>query len=284
MIFLHVGALLAPFTFNWGAFWVFAILVWITNGLGVCLGYHRLLTHRSFKCSKTLEYLFAVCGLLSSQGGAINWVATHRYHHVISDKETDPHSPRNGFLWAHMLWFMYRNPILETDEFRNRWAPELMKDPVHRFLSKQEWMGQYVLGIMLFALGGLPFVVWGIFLRTIVALHITWLVNSASHTWGYMTYDCKDNSRNLWWVGFLAFGEGWHNNHHAFQFSAAHGLRWWEFDLTYITIKALSILGIASDIRLPSLVTIQNKAMWTKQAKLLSREREAMLAAGSNIF
>ena len=120
VVFLHLGALLAPFTFNWPAFWVFLVLLWISNGLGVCLGYHRLLTHRSFKCPKALEYFLTVCGILTSQGGAISWVATHRYHHTQSDTHLDPHTPSRGLVWSHMLWFIFHSPILESKEFRAR--------------------------------------------------------------------------------------------------------------------------------------------------------------------
>ncbi len=152
-----------------------------------------------------------------------------------------------------MMWFLYHSPILENESFLHRWAPELVKDPVHRFFDRYGWAGQWLLGILLLWWGGFPFIVWGVFLRTVVALHVTWLVNSATHKWGYKTYDAKDDSRNLWWVGLLGFGEGWHNNHHAFQYSAAHGLRWWEFDLTYLTIRILSFFGLAHSVRLPNL-------------------------------
>ncbi len=252
VVFLHLGAILAIFTFSWPAFWVFFVLLWITNGLGICLCYHRLLTHRSFKVSKPVEYLLTFFGVLTSQGGATNWVATHRYHHATSDTEEDPHSPRKGILWSHMFWFLYPYPFLHDQQFMERYAPELANDKMHQIFSDYGWVGQWVLGTILLAWGGLPFVIWGIFLRTVVALHLTWFVNSVTHKWGYRTYQTKDDSRNLWWVGLLAFGEGWHNNHHAFQYSAAHGLKWWEFDLTYITIRIFTFFKLASAVRLPN--------------------------------
>ena len=214
--------------------------------------YHRLLTHKSFKCPKFFEYFLAFLGSLSSQGGPITWVATHRYHHVNSDSNDDCHSPRHGFLWSHFLWFVYRSAILDDKTFPVRYAPELAKDPFYRFLERYGWTGQWLLGFLLLLWGGIPFVVWGIFVRTVAALHVTWLVNSATHQWGYRTFQTKDESKNLWWVGLLSFGEGWHNNHHAFQTSAAHGLRWWEVDVTYWTIRLFSLFGLAYDIRVPN--------------------------------
>ena len=257
VISLHVGALFAPWTFSWTAFWIFLVLLWLTNGVGVCLGYHRLLTHRSFKCAKPLEYLFTILGSLTSQGGAISWVSTHRYHHKFSDLEGDPHTPTQGFLWSHMLWFLYRSPVLEGKDFYEKWVPELTRDPFHRFIGKYGWINQWILGMVLLAWGGLSYVVWGIFLRTVVALHLTWAVNSATHKWGYRTFKTTDDSRNLWWVALLTNGEGWHNNHHAFQYSAAHGLFWWEFDVTYLTIRILSAFKLANAVLIPNKAQIQ---------------------------
>lgn len=251
LIFLHGGALLGLFTFNWAAFLVFMVFFWLTAGLGMTLCYHRLLTHKSFQCPKTLEYVLAFLGSLNSQGGPISWVATHRYHHGNSDTNDDCHSPRHGFWWSHLLWFVYRSPILEDKQFTVRYAPDLVKDPFYRFLERYGWAGQWLLGGLLLIWGGIPFVIWGIFVRTIAALHMTWFVNSATHRWGYQTFQTKDGSRNLWWVGLLSFGEGWHNNHHAFQSSAAHGLRWWEVDATYWTIRLLSMFRLAYNIRTP---------------------------------
>ncbi len=258
---LHAGALLAPFTFTWPAFWVFFFLVWVTGGLGICLAYHRLLTHKSFQCPKWFEYFVTFLGTLSLQGGPLRWVGTHRYHHITSDTEDDPHDSNKGFWWSHMLWFFKYTPKLEDREFWVRYAPELDKDAGHRVIQKLNWLGPYALAVILFLVGGLPFLVWGFFLRTAVVLHMTWLVNSATHRWGYQSYKSEDNSRNLWWVALIGFGEGWHNNHHAFQASARHGLAWWEIDLTYITIKLLSYLGITKAIRVPSASSCAQKAI-----------------------
>lgn len=248
---IHAGALFAPFTFSWPAFWTFFIIQWITGGTGICLGYHRLLTHRSFETPKWLEYFLTLCGCLALQGGPIKWVSTHRMHHAFSDRPQDPHSPTRGFWWSHIIWlFPYSAAIDDTKQFYS-YAPELAKDKVHQFMEITHPYQNIVLGLILFAFGGWPFVVWGIFLRLVFVYHCTWLVNSAAHIWGYRTYETNEGSRNNWWVALLTYGEGWHNNHHAYLYSAAHGLRWWEFDLTYFTIKFLSFLKLATRIRRP---------------------------------
>lgn len=150
-----------------------------------------------------------------------------------------------------MLWFIYRDPRFEDPSFYEKYAPELSKDLFYRILGRFQWVPQTVLGVVLLLWGGWPIVFWGIFLRTVLALHGTWLVNSAGHMWGYQSFKTKDWSRNNWWVAAVSFGEGWHNNHHAFQRSARHGLQWWEIDLTFLTVKLLSFFNIISRIQIP---------------------------------
>ena len=249
--FIHAGALLAPFTFSWGALAVFMVLQFITGLLGVTLCYHRLLAHRSFQVPKGLEYVLAFFGSLALQSGPIKWVATHRVHHAFSDRPQDPHSPRRGFWWAHMLWLFVSDDVLDDPAKFRRYAPELAKDRVYQIMDATAPWQTVVLGVALWVVGGLPWLVWGMFLRITFVYHITWLVNSAGHLWGYQSYNTNEGSRNNWWVALLSYGEGWHNNHHAYLHSAAHGLRWWEFDMTYLAIRMLSWLGLASRIRLP---------------------------------
>ncbi len=259
IIGFHIAAIAGFFTFTWPAFWVFLVLGWLTGGVGITLCYHRLLTHRSFKLVKPLEYLLSALGCLACQAGPIKWVAAHRLHHAYSDKEGDPHSPLKGFFWAHMGWCLTKDRIIDNPKEYYKFAPDLAKDPVHVFLDNYHILWTILLAISLYAWGGIPFVVWGVIVRTVAVYHITWLVNSAAHVWGYRTYKSEDQSTNLWWVALLAYGEGWHNNHHAFQYSAKHGLRWWEFDLTYVCIKFLSALGLASDLKIPSKRLLSNK-------------------------
>ena len=250
---LHVLALLAfvPSFFSWSGLAVCLVLHWVTGGIGICLTYHRLLTHRSFALRpRWLEYVLTIIGTTASEGGAIGWVADHRRHHANSDDEDDTHSPLRGFLWAHMAWWMFMKGDNEhTPEYYKRWAPDLYKDPVHRFLERTHLVYPLLLFAALYAVGGMSWLVWGGFVRTIFVLHSTWLVNSASHIWGYRSHVTRDRSTNLWWVALLTYGEGWHNNHHAYQTSARHGLSWWEIDLTYITISVMKALGIAYNIK-----------------------------------
>ena len=265
---LHLLAACALFMFSWKAFWLFILMQWLTGGLGICLCYHRLLTHRSFQLWKPLEYLLAFFSCLAWQNGPIKWVAVHRIHHARSDEPGDPHSPVRGFWWAHMGWLFTFSEELDTYERYKEFAPDLAKDPVYRFMNRTFGFYQIPVGILFYALGGWPFVFWGIFFRIVFMWHATWLVNSAAHTWGYRIWATSDQSTNNWWVALLTYGEGWHNNHHAFPRSAAHGLKWWEMDLTYFTIRLLAALQVASNIQLPSL----------QQRQRLAREPAAVAA------
>ncbi len=249
---IHLGACLAPWTFSWKGFWAFFWMQWITGLLGVTLCYHRLLTHRSFHVPKWLEYVLTLCGMLALQGGPLKWVATHRVHHAFSDRPQDPHSPTRGFWWAHMLWLFAHDEVLDDPSRKfHRFVPELARDPVYRFFEETTGLWTIALGIVFYAWGGLSALVWGVFLRTAFVYHATWLVNSASHLWGYQSYTTNEGSRNNWWVALVSYGEGWHNNHHAYPSSAAHGLRWWEVDFTYLHIRALALCKLATRIRLP---------------------------------
>ncbi len=247
---LHVGALLAPWTFTWTGLSLALLLWWVSGSLGIGLAYHRLLTHRGYKVPKPLEYLLTCFGMLASEGGAVSWVAMHRLHHTLSDREgRDLHTPKDGFWWSHIGWILTKVGY-DPREIERRHAPELVADPVHRVLNRLHVLPNVLVGLALYAWGGWPYVVWGVFVRLVVVLHTTWFVNSAAHTWGYRTYDTPEGSTNLWWVGLLAWGEGWHNNHHAFQRSARHGHEWWELDLNWLAIRALMALGLAKDVQL----------------------------------
>jgi sn-2 palmitoyl-lipid 9-desaturase len=256
IVVVHLGILAAPFYFTWKAVALMAFLHWLTGGLGVCLGYHRYLTHGSFSTYRPVRFLLALLGGLSGEGSAVTWVANHRKHHVFSDQEGDPHSPHDGGFWSHMLWFMPNFGKKHHNELTRRYAPDMVKDRGIQWLHKMFLPSHLVMGAVLFAAGclgwdwntGVSFVVWGMFVRLVGVLHVTWFVNSASHIWGYRNYETTDDSRNLWWVGLLAYGEGWHNNHHAFQRMARHGHKWWEIDMTYWAILTMEKLGLAWDV------------------------------------
>ncbi len=249
MTLVHLGAIAALFMFNWHAVGTAIFLYWVATGLGISLGYHRLLTHRSYKVPVLLEYFFAVCGSMTLEGGPISWVATHRIHHQNSDHDGDPHSPRDGAWWAHVGWLLLGATNHNNTRVMSKYAPDLAKHRFYIWLNNYHWVPLVTLSVLLLAVGGWPMFLWGVCLRVVVGLHATWLVNSATHMWGARRFPTRDDSRNNWWVALISFGEGWHNNHHAHPTSARHGLAWYEFDVSWIQIKFLRFLGIAKSVR-----------------------------------
>jgi fatty-acid desaturase len=249
----HAGAAVALFFFTWPAFFMALALYWISLSFGIGMGYHRLLTHRSYEVPKLVEYFLSICGTLALEGGPISWVATHRVHHRFADKEGDPHSPREGKWWAHLIWMLVGDATHCNVEEAARYAPDLVKSPFHVWLTRFHWVPLAILSILLLTFGGLPFLFWGLFVRVTVAHHATWMVNSLTHFWGGRRFATRDDSRNNSLVAFMSFGEGWHNNHHAHPTSARHGLAWYEVDITWITIWALRQVGIAKRVQVASL-------------------------------
>jgi sn-1 stearoyl-lipid 9-desaturase len=248
MVALHVGAIAAFFFPSWKGLALFLFLWWLSGSPGIGMGYHRLLTHRGYKAPKWLEYVLTVCGTLALEGGPIAWVATHRLHHQNSDKEGDPHSPRDGGFWAHMGWILTGKAMHANTKEMLAYVPDLRKDKFHLWISQWHWVPITALAIAIFALGGWSCLLWGIFLRSVFALHATWLVNSATHMWGSRRFVTDDTSRNSFWVAILTFGEGWHNNHHAVPRSARHGLAWYEVDVNWYGIWTLRTLGFVRDV------------------------------------
>ena len=249
MTSFHVLAVAAFFFIDYGAMLTAFALYVISGGFGIGMAYHRLLTHRSYKTYKWVEYLLTLCGTLALEGGPIFWVATHRIHHQRSDREGDPHTPREGGWWSHMGWIIFGEGLHHDASVLARYVPDLARDKFHVWLSNWHWTSNVAVGLVLLAFGGVPYVLWGIFFRTTFGLHCTWLVNSATHLWGSRRYATRDDSTNNWWVAALSFGEGWHNNHHAHPTSARHGLAWYEFDFNWIGISTLRALGLAWDVR-----------------------------------
>ncbi|MGC9223882.1 MAG: acyl-CoA desaturase [Terracidiphilus sp.] len=253
----HVGAVAALFLFSWPRMLVAAAIYVLAINVGVGMCYHRLLTHRGYQVPKWLEYLMTVFATLSLEGGPIFWVSTHRVHHQLSDREGDPHTPRDGGWWAHTGWILFGEALHAQTEALARYSPDLRRDRVHVWLSKYHWLPITLSGLALFAGGwywggwvnGLAMVLWGVCLRVTIGLHATWLVNSATHLWGSRRFETKDDSRNSWWVALLTGGEGWHNNHHAHPVSARHGLKWYELDPNFWGIWLLAKLRLARKIR-----------------------------------
>jgi fatty-acid desaturase len=253
MALFHAGAIAAFFMFSWKPFLLAIFLLWVAGSLGIGMGYHRLLTHRSYKTPKWVEYFLTICATLALEGGPIFWVATHRIHHQNSDSEGDPHSPRDGKWWSHMGWILMGEAMHHNTSTLARYTPDLARDKFHVWITKYHWLPLTILGIILLAVGGWPYLFWGIFWRVTMGLHITWLVNSATHLWGSRRFKTTDDSTNNWWVALLAFGEGWHNNHHANPTSARHGLAWYEVDLNWYGISFLRALGLAKKIKVAQL-------------------------------
>ena len=266
MVAFHIGAVAALFFFSWKAFLFAMLLWWIAGSLGIGMGYHRLLTHRGYKTPKWMEYFLTVCGTLALEGGPIFWVATHRVHHQNTDKEGDPHSPRDGGLWAHMGWILTGQTMHHNASDLLPYVPDLRKDKFQVWISRWHWVPISILAAILLVTGGWQYVLWGIFFRTVIGLHSTWLVNSATHMWGTQRFPTRDTSKNSFWVALLTFGEGWHNNHHAHPQSARHGLAWYEFDLNWYAISVLRILGLARDVKTQKLGRDEDKEADVPQA------------------
>jgi len=280
---IHLGALAAfvPAFFRFSDLAVFAILAYCTGALGVTLCYHRVLTHRSLRLRKPREYLFALCGTLALQGDPIRWVAIHRKHHAHADQDDDPHNIHLGFKWAHVDWLYRHNLALPSDEEIARYAPDLYADPFYRALQNLGAPLQVVLAVALFFLGGWSWVIWGVFVRLVFCYHSTWFVNSAAHMLGYRSYRTTDRSTNCWWVAALSFGEGWHNNHHAFPFSARHGLRWFEIDMTWWHVQALEFLRLADRVRLPT--ALMRRRLAYANVRSLGRNGPGMYTRGARV-
>jgi len=249
IILFHIGAVAALFFFSWKMVAITAVLYWMCTGLGISLGYHRLHTHRSYVVPRPLEYFFALCGALTLEGGPITWVATHRIHHQNSDKPGDPHSPHDGKWWSHIGWLIWGETMHNNTRAMSKYAPDLARYPFYVRLNNYHWVPLVGMSAILIAIGGWPLFLWGICVRVVFGWHATWAVNSITHLWGSRRFNTRDDSRNNWMVALVTFGEGWHNNHHAHPTSARHGLAWYEFDISWITLKLLRFFGIARSIR-----------------------------------
>jgi stearoyl-CoA desaturase (Delta-9 desaturase) len=270
IIIPFAGAIAAPlFAWGWGFGWTdLALLVamYLLTALGITVGYHRLFVHRSFETYTWNKFLWAIFGSMAVQGSLFSWVGLHRKHHQHSDTPEDPHTPHHhgegvaglleGAWHAHMGWFFQPNPP-DLD----RYIKDVSSSPPLRIASQlfPVWVA---LGLLIPAiLGGvftlswkgvLTGLIWGGLVRVFLVHHVTWSVNSACHLWGMRPYKSEDESRNNFLFGILALGEGWHNTHHAFPTSARHGLRFWQIDVSYWVIRAMQLLGLAWNVKLPS--------------------------------
>jgi len=253
LVTVHAGGVLcfvvAP---NVRAVVLFVVFQFLA-GFGVTVGFHRLLSHRSFECDRWLERVWATLGTMALLGGPVFWAGLHRRHHRLSDKKGDPHSPRESFMEGHMHWIVRRETksgaVLGSLTARD--LRELSRDPFIKWLDRG--IGPLVpwavtMGVC-YAVAGLPGLAWGGFARSLFVWHSTWLVNSAGHRWGLRPHKTDDGSRNVWWLMPIALGEMWHNNHHASPRSAVFGERWWQFDPSGMLIVLFGKLGLHRNVR-----------------------------------
>lgn len=277
---VHIIAVsLCWYFFTWQAFFLFIIVHYLVGLVGITFGFHRLLTHKGFKTPKIIANIAAFFGTLACQGGPISWVGQHRVHHAYSDQLGDPHDINKGFWHSHVGFiFMRRQDLNEVSEVLH-YCPDIAKSKFFLFLENNMILLQFAVGFILFGLGGVlgkgagfdtfnavSFAIWGIFVRLVVGYHVTWFVNSATHKWGSRPNLTTDLSSNNWWVAILAFGEGWHNNHHAQPRAARHGWHWWQLDQTWILITILKFFKLAHHIQLPKI------ASTGKQSTLLPKD------------
>jgi stearoyl-CoA desaturase (Delta-9 desaturase) len=211
--------------------------------LGVTVGFHRMLTHRSFQPHPVVKFVFLVLGSMAFEGPALDWAAIHVKHHASSDKEGDPHSPVEGFFHAHVGWLFTDRPAEP-----NVYCKNLVEDKMVVFISRTFLLWAALSLLIPFAIGGWSGLLWAGLVRMFLNHHVTWSVNSVCHTFGKREFATTDQSRNEWIVGLLALGEGWHNNHHAFPRSAFHGLHWWQFDLSGYIIWVLERVGLVKNV------------------------------------
>lgn len=238
---------------GWRELTLFLVL-YVATGVGVTFGYHRMLTHRSFETGPVVKATMLILAAMAVQGRAIDWAATHLKHHAHSDEEGDPHSPLEGFFHAHVGW-LFTAPPAE----RERYCKRHLADPLVVFMDRT-FLLWVALGLAIpYLIAGWEGLLWGGFVRIAVVNHVTWAVNSVCHTFGDRPFDIKDQSRNNWIVGLLAFGEGWHHNHHAFPAMAYHGMTWRQFDLTGIIIRVLARLGLVWNVKNPSPELIERR-------------------------
>jgi stearoyl-CoA desaturase (delta-9 desaturase) len=254
---IHVAAAILVFTvpFSWKLVALAAGMYYLRM-FAITAGYHRYFSHRTYKIHRISQFLMAFLGATSTQKGALWWASQHRHHHKHSDEPEDIHSPiQTGFLWSHMMWMLSRG----YGETRWELIPDLAKYPELRFLDRQYWLPPLFLAVLMYAVGGMPWLVWGFGVSTVFLWHGTFTINSLSHVYGSQRYRTSDTSRNNFWFALITMGEGWHNNHHTYMSSTRQGFFWWEVDASYYMLKALSWIGVTRDLREPPLALLEAK-------------------------
>jgi stearoyl-CoA desaturase (delta-9 desaturase) len=267
------------------------VLLYALIGFGVTIGYHRLLTHRAFETYRPVKWMLAILASSAGQGMCIRWVATHRRHHQQADREGDPHSPHlhgegfsgllRGMLHAHVMWCFDKDK-----EDLGRSVSDLLADPVLVWIDSLYffWVGMgivipgMILGLIYHSwYGFFSGAIWGGLLRICLLQHVTWSINSVCHVWGSKRFVSSDHSVNNLPIALVSLGEGWHNNHHAFPTSARHGMKWYEFDASWVVIRCMKALGLAWNIRVPSEAAMAARS--TTAVKPAERERVGAASA-----
>ncbi|HKD97349.1 MAG TPA: acyl-CoA desaturase [Micromonosporaceae bacterium] len=227
---------------TWRDIWIF-VGMYFATAFGVTVGFHRMTAHRAFDANPVVKFVLLALGCMAGMMDPIRWSAIHLQHHARSDRDGDPHSPLDGLWHAHIGWF-----LPGFDEDVQTYARGVAADRMMRFFRRTYWGWAILAVIIPYLLGGWRGVLWGTGVRLFFTLHMAFSVNSVCHTFGRRDFQTGDRSRNQWFLGFIALGEGWHNNHHAFPRSAFHGLRWWQVDVSGYAIRALEQLRLASNV------------------------------------
>ena len=255
-VLVHLAPLAAFWTGVTTTSVVLCISLYLVRMFGVTAGYHRYFSHRSFKTSRAGQFFFALLAMSSTQKSVLWWAALHRHHHLHSDQEEDVHSPvHRSFFYSHVGWIFDK----KHNTTRIDVVPDLAKFPELRFLDRHQLLPAIALGIICFLIDGLPGLLIGFFLSTVFLYHGTFFINSLAHVHGNQRYVTGDDSRNNWWLALITLGEGWHNNHHAYQRSTRQGFRWYEIDITFYILTALSWAGLVWDLGKPPVEVVRNE-------------------------
>jgi stearoyl-CoA desaturase (delta-9 desaturase) len=230
---------------------VLLVVLYFCTGFGITVGFHRLICHRGFHTPRWVRNVFAFFGTAGLQGGPVMWSMVHRRHHQVSDKPSDPHTPLFGFLYSHVGWIFLRKHARRYENM----VKDVLAEPFFRWLDRPlaSIVPALSLALVCYLIGGWQGMLWGTCLRTVLMWNATWCVNSFCHIMGSREFSTPDTSRNLWWVGLIALGEGWHNNHHARPRCAFHGIRWYQIDFSAMLIRLLEKVGLARNIIRPRL-------------------------------
>lgn len=272
-VLVHLGCIAAIWSgVTWPALALCAAL-YVLRMFGVVAGYHRYFSHRAFATSRAFQFVLAILAQSSAQKSVLWWAAKHRHHHLHSDTAEDVHSPRHkGFLYSHVGWIFDR----KHDQADLAKVADLARWPELRWLHKFELLPAVVLGVLCFLVAGWSGLVVGFLWSTVLVYHATFCINSLAHVSGSKRYVTGDDSRNNWLLAILTFGEGWHNNHHAFQSSVRQGFRWWEVDVAFYVLKGMSWIGLIRDMKSPPAHVLRNEQRLG--ARIVNRAAEQLAA------